>query len=192
MGGGEATGIPSLPIALAIFGSRNWWNTGWRSWWGSGCMDWHWGYEDLNDHDELRRDPLLAVLVDKDDARGEERRRAEDQGMALAGKSTLHRMELDAKQKGERERYKKIISTTRPSIGSWSAFFCKPTGPPRPRSFWMDSTDIPLHGEQEDRFFHGYYGQYCYLLLYIFCGEFVLCARLRPSNIDGAQGSWRN
>jgi hypothetical protein len=52
----------------------------------------------------------------------------------------------------------------------------------------VDSTDIPLHGEQEDRFFHGYYGQYCYLPLYIVCGEYVLCARLRPSNIDGAQG----
>ena len=67
------------------------------------------GYEDLNDHDELRRDPLLAVLVDKNDPCGEQRRRVEDQGMALAGKSTLNRMELGGKQKDERERYKKII-----------------------------------------------------------------------------------
>src|SRR5271165_3611014 len=67
------------------------------------------GYEDLNDHEELRRDPLLAVLVDKHDPSGEDRRRARDQGMALAGKSTLNRMELGAKQKGEKERYKKIV-----------------------------------------------------------------------------------
>ena len=53
----------------------------------------------------------------------------------------------------------------------------------------LDSTDIPLHGEQEERFFHGYYGHYCYLPLYIVCGEYVMCARLRPSNIDGAKGS---
>jgi hypothetical protein len=53
----------------------------------------------------------------------------------------------------------------------------------------LDATDDPLHGKQEGRFFHGYYGHYCYLPLYIFCGEFLLCARLRPSNIDGAKGS---
>ena len=147
------------------------------------------GYEDLNDHDELRRDPLLAVLVDKDDPGGEDRRRAEDQGMALAGKSTLNRMELGAKQKGERERYKKIILDDEAVDRLLVDIFLQAhRSAPAEIVLDVDSTDIPLHGEQEDRFFHGYYGHYCYLPLYIVCGEYVLCARLRPSNIDGAQG----
>lgn len=147
------------------------------------------GYEDLNDHDDLRRDPLLAVLVDKSDPCGEQRRRAEDQGKGLAGKSTLNRMELGGKQKGERERYKKIIlddaGVDRLLV---DIFLQAHRSAPAEIVLDVDSTDIPLHGEQEDRFFHGYYGHYCYLPLYIVCGEYVLCAHLRPSNIDGAQG----
>jgi hypothetical protein len=147
------------------------------------------GYEDLNDHDDLRRDPLLAVLVDKSDPCGEQRRRAEDQGKALAGKSTLNRMELGGKQKGARERYKKIIvddaAVDRLLV---DLFLQAHRSAPAEIVLDVDSTDIPLHGEQEDRFFHGYYGHYCYLPLYVVCGEYVLCARLRPSNIDGAQG----
>jgi len=147
------------------------------------------GYEDLNDHDELRRDPLLAVLVDKHDPSGEDRRRARDQGMALAGKSTLNRMELGAKQKGEKERYKKIVLHDQAVDRLLVDIFLQ-AHPQAPAEIVLDvdSTDIPLHGEQEDRFFHGYYGQYCYLPLYIVCEEYVLCARLRPSNIDGAKG----
>jgi Transposase DDE domain group 1 len=147
------------------------------------------GYEDLNDHDDLRRDPLLAVLVDKNDPCGEQRRRVEDQGLALAGKSTLNRMELGAKQKGERERYKKIILDDAAVDRLLVDIFLQ-AHPSAPAEIVLDvdSTDIPLHGEQEGRFFHGYFGQYCYLPLYIVCGEYVLCARLRPSNIDGAQG----
>jgi hypothetical protein len=147
------------------------------------------GYEDLNDHDELRRDPLLAVLVEKDDPRGEDRRRASDQGMALAGKSTLNRLELGAKQKGEKERYKKIILDEAAVDGLLVDLFLQ-AHPQAPAEIVLDvdSTDIPLHGEQEERFFHGYYGHYCYLPLYIVCGEHVLCARLRPSNLDAAQG----
>jgi hypothetical protein len=147
------------------------------------------GYEDLNDHEGLRYDPLLAVLVDKDDPLGQDRRRARDQGKALAGKSTLNRMELGAKQKGEKERYKKVIVDDAAVDRLWVDIFLQ-AHPQVPAEIVLDvdSTDIPLHGEQEERFFHGYYGQYCYLPLYIVCGEYVLCARLRPSNIDGAQG----
>jgi hypothetical protein len=147
------------------------------------------GYEDLNDHEALRYDPLLAVLVDKDDPTGQDRRRARDQGKALAGKSTLNRMELGAKQKGEKERYKKVIVDDAAVDRLWVDIFLQ-AHPQVPVEIVLDvdSTDIPLHGEQEERFFHGYYGQYCYLPLYIVCGEYVLCARLRPSNIDGAQG----
>ena len=148
------------------------------------------GYEDLNDHDELRRDPLLAVLVEKQDPSGEDRRRARDQGAALAGKSTLNRMELGAAKLGETERYKKIIldeaAVDRTLI---DIFLQAHREPPQEIVLDLDSTDIPLHGEQEERFFHGYYGHYCYLPLYIVCGQHVLCARLRPSNIDGAKGS---
>lgn len=147
------------------------------------------GYEDINDHDELRRDPLLAMLVDKPDPSGRDRRRAEDQGMALAGKSTLNRMELGATQKGEGERYKKIILDDAAVDRLLVDIFLQ-AHPQAPSEIVLDvdSTDIALHGEQEARFFHGYYGHYCYLPLYIVCGEYVLCARLRPSNIDAAQG----
>jgi hypothetical protein len=148
------------------------------------------GYEDLNDHEELRRDPLLAVLVEKEDLTGEDRRRRSDQGTALAGKSTLNRVELGAAKIGEKERYKKIIldegAVDRMLV---DIFLQAHSAAPKEIVLDLDSTDIPLHGEQEDRFFHGYYGHYCYLPLYIVCGEHVLCARLRPSNIDGAKGS---
>jgi hypothetical protein len=148
------------------------------------------GYEDLNDHEELRRDPLLAVLVGKQDLTGENRRRASDKGTALAGKSTLNRVELGAAKMGEEERYKKIIldegAVDRMLV---EIFLQAHSEAPKEIVLDLDSTDIPLHGEQEDRFFHGYYGHYCYLPLYIVCGEYVLCARLRPSNIDGAKGS---
>jgi hypothetical protein len=148
------------------------------------------GYEDLNDHEELRRDPLLAVLVEKEDLTGENRRRRSDQGTALAGKSTLNRVELGAAKIGEKERYKKIIldegAVDRMLV---DIFLQAYSAAPKEMVLDLDSTDIPLHGEQEDRFFHGYYGHYCYLPLYIVCGEHVLCARLRPSNIDGAKGS---
>jgi hypothetical protein len=148
------------------------------------------GYEDLNDHDELRRDPLLAVLVEKQDLSGENRRRVSDQGTALAGKSTLNRMELGAAEWGKKERYKKVILDEAAVDRTLVDIFLQAHGEPlKEMVLDLDSTDIPLHGEQEERFFHGYYGHYCYLPLYIVCGEYVLCARLRPSNIDGAKGS---
>ena len=148
------------------------------------------GYEDLNDHEELRRDPLLAVLVEKEDLTGEQRRLVRDQGTALAGKSTLNRMELGAAKLGEKERYKKIILDEAAVDRTLVDIFLQAHDEaPKEIVLDLDSTDIPLHGKQEERFFHGYYGHYCYLPLYIVCSEFVLCARLRPSNIDGAKGS---
>jgi hypothetical protein len=148
------------------------------------------GYEDLNDHEELRRDPLLAVLVEKEDLTGKDRRRVRDQGTALAGKSTLNRMELGAAKLGEKERYKKIILDEAAVDRTLVDIFLQAHGEAAKEIVLdLDSTDIALHGEQEERFFHGYYGHYCYLPLYIVCGEYVLCARLRPSNIDGAKGS---
>jgi hypothetical protein len=148
------------------------------------------GYEDLNDHDELRRDPLLGVLVEKPDPTGESRVRERDQGKALAGKSTLNRLELTAAAVQEGERYKKIgldFAAVDRLLGE--IFLQAHDAPPKQIVLDLDSTDDPLHGNQEGRFFHGYYGHYCYLPLYIFCGEHLLCARLRPANIDGAAGS---
>jgi len=148
------------------------------------------GYEDLNDHDELRRDPLLAVLVDKADPTGEQRRRESDQGKALAGKSRLNRLELGGDKLEKQERYKKILlDTAAVDRLLVDVFLQAHSDPPAEIILDVDSTDVSLHGEQEERFFHGYYGHYCYLPLYIVCGEHVLCARLRPSNQDGAAGT---
>jgi Transposase DDE domain group 1 len=148
------------------------------------------GYEDLNDHDELRRDPLLGVLAGKADPSGESRARQRDQGKALAGKSTLNRLELTAAEVQEGERYKKIgldFAAVDRLLGE--IFLQAHDEPPKQIILDLDSTDDPLHGDQEGRFFHGYYGHYCYLPLYIFCGEHLLCARLRTADGDGAAGS---
>lgn len=148
------------------------------------------GYEDLNDHDHLREDPLLAVLAGKEDPTGASRCRARDEGRALAGKSTLNRLELTAAVVGEAERYKKICldegAVDRMLV---DVFVRSYRTPPEEIVLDLDATDDPLYGKQEGRFFHGYYGNYCYLPLYIFAGESLLCARLRVSNIDAAAGS---
>jgi len=147
------------------------------------------GYEDLNDHDQLRHDPLLAVLVEKEDPRGESRVRERDRGKALAGKSTLNRLELTGKGVSEEERYKKIAmdeaAVDRMLV---KVFLAAHREPPPEIVLDLDATDDPVHGNQEGRFFHGYYGHYCYLPLYIFSGDFLLGARLRPSNIDASAG----
>jgi len=148
------------------------------------------GYEDLNDHDELRSDPMLAVALAKDDVKGQQRRRAQDRGKALAGKSTLNRLELTGAEVREGERYKKIrmdFAAVDRLLGE--IFIQAHEAPPKQIILDLDSTDDPLHGNQEGRFFHGYYGHYCYLPLYIFCGEHLLGARLRTADGDGAAGS---
>jgi len=147
------------------------------------------GYEDLNDHDELRQDPLLGVLAEKEDPTGKSRVRQRDEGKALAGKSTLNRLELTAEAVSEKERYKKIaLDAAAADRMLVKVFLQAHRQAPAEIVLDLDATDDPLHGEQEGRFFHGYYGHYCYLPLYIFCGEFLLCARLRPSNIDASSG----
>lgn len=149
------------------------------------------GYEDLNDHDDLRRDPLFAVLVGKEDPEGEKRVRERDRGKASAGKSTLNRLELTpAKPTVAELRYKKIIMKQEEIDWLFVDVFLQAHGEaPEEIVLDVDATDDPLHGNQEGRFFHGYYMNYCYLPLYIFCGEFLLCARLRPSNIDASEGT---
>jgi len=148
------------------------------------------GYEDLNDHDQLRHDPLLAVLVGKPDPTGVARRRQRDRGRALAGKSTLNRWELTPVGARAASRYKKIVA----DHGQLADFFVDVflqlhPQPPQRIVLDLDATDDPVHGHQLGRFFHGYYKCYCYLPLYIFCGEHLLCAKLRPADIDAAAGS---
>jgi hypothetical protein len=148
------------------------------------------GYEDLNDHDRLRFDPLLAVLVDKKDPDGSQRPRQRDRGKALAGKSTLNRLELTPVRANADSRYKKIAAR----LGAIEdflvdAFVQQHVLPLERLVLDLDSTDSVLHGHQLGRFFHGYYDEYCYLPLYIFCGDHPLCARLRPSNIDASAGA---
>ena len=138
------------------------------------------GYEDLNDHEELRKDPLLAVLVEKSDLARER----------LAGKSTLNRLELTPATATAKARYKKIVADHAAVDRLFvDVFLAAHPEAPQQIILDLDATDDPLHGNQEGRFFHGYYGHYCYLPLYIFCGEFLLGARLRPSNIDASAGS---
>ena len=145
------------------------------------------GYEDLNDHDWLRRDPLLAAVVGEVDVTGVQRRRPTDRGCALAGKSTLNRLELST---ASTDRYKKILADPARMDDLFLSLFVESfTEAPQSLVLDIDSTDDPVHGQQEGRFFHGYYDNYCYLPLYIFCGEQLLCARLRPADQDGAAGS---
>jgi Transposase DDE domain group 1 len=137
------------------------------------------GYEDLNDHEELRRDPLLALLAGK--------RELEE---PLAGKSTLNRLELTPSGAAHRERYHKITYSAEAIDALLVEIFLEAHAQsPHQIVLDLDATDTPLHGQQEARFFHGYYDHYCYLPLYIFCGEHLLCARLRPSNQDASAGS---
>ncbi|MGD2108540.1 MAG: IS1380 family transposase [Phycisphaerae bacterium] len=148
------------------------------------------GYEDLNDHDDLRHDPLLAVLAGKRDPLGQSRGRERDRGKALAGKSTLNRLELTPVKANAESRYKKITVDRAAVQRLFTDLFLQShRRVPKRIVLDLDATDDPIHGHQSGRFFHGYYRNYCYLPLYIFCGEHLLCARLRPSNIDASAGS---
>jgi hypothetical protein len=138
------------------------------------------GYEDLNDHDELRHDPMLAVLSGKLAARRED-------CAPVAGKSTLNRLELS---RLEPTRYHKISHNPMAIKRLFVDLFLEAQErAPNEIILDLDATDDPVHGEQEGRFFHGYYDCYCYLPLYVFCGRHLLAAKLRRANIDAAAGS---
>ena len=138
------------------------------------------GYEDLIDHDQLRHDPVMAILAGKLEARRED-------CAPVAGKSTLNRLELS---RPEPTRYHKIshdgamIETL--LVDLFLEAHCRP---PKQIVLDVDATDDPLHGHQEGRFFHGYYDGYCYLPLYVFCGRHLLAAKLRKADIDASAGA---
>ena len=148
------------------------------------------GYEDLNDHDHLRSDPLLAMLSGKADVEGQQRRRPQDRGKAGAGKSTLNRLELTLADADEKSAYKKIVLDTQ-AVDEVLVDLYIQRQPRQPERIVvdLDATDDRLHGNQQGRFYHGYYRSYCYLPLYIFIGEHLVCARLRESHQDAAAGS---
>ena len=138
------------------------------------------GHEDLSDHDDLRHDPVMAVLAGKLAA-------SRADCAPLAGKSTLNRLELS---KAEPTRYARIAADT-PAIERLfvDLFLDAHTKAPSQITLDVDATDDPLHGHQEGRFFHGYYDCYCYLPLYVFCGRHLLAAKLRRSDIDASAGT---
>ena len=148
------------------------------------------GYEDLNDHGALRQDALLALLVGTPDPTGSQRVRSRDRGVPLASASTLNRLELGRPETARASRYHRIVADPAALDALLVDLFAEAHAVP-PEEIWLDldATDDPLHGHQEGRFFHGYYRTYCYLPLYIFCGEHLLCARLRPANLDASAGS---
>jgi len=139
------------------------------------------GYEDLNDHEQLRHDPAFAALLGKLEA-------GRSDCAALAGKSTLNRLELHAREGSD--RYHKIRPRSQDIEQLFVELFLQAHAQvPEQIVLDLDATDDPLHGHQEGRFFHGYYDGYCYLPLYIFCGEHLLSAKLRTADIDGAAGA---
>jgi hypothetical protein len=133
------------------------------------------GYEDINDHEQLRKDPVFGILAGR-----------EALEEPLAGKSTLNRMELGT---GVTDRYKKI-TYWKDAIDELMVKVFIESHPSAPGEIVLDvdTTDLPLHGKQEGRFFHGYYDNYCYLPLYVFCGDHVLCSRLREADHDASFG----
>lgn len=139
------------------------------------------GYEDVNDHDELRHDPVLAATLGRLWSR-------RSRCAALAGKSTLNRLEHAPVSDGE--RYHRIGHVPEAIEALLVDVFMEAHArPPEEIVLDLDATDNPIHGEQEGRFFHGYYGGYCYLPLYVFCSRHLLASKLRRSNIDGSAGA---
>ena len=138
------------------------------------------GYEDVNDHEDLRLDPLLAALCGK----------AEPKRKPLAAPSTLHRLELSHPDLAAEDRYRRIgLDTEAVDELLIDLFVEAHEEPPAEIVLDLDATDDPIHGKQQGRFFHGYYDCYCYLPLYVFAGDHLLCARLRKADRDGAAGS---
>ncbi len=132
---------------------------------------------------------MLALLAGKDDLTGERRRRKRDRGRPLASASALNRLELSRPDTAPLDRYRKIAA----DFAKMDALLCDlfieaQQRPPRRIVLDLDATDDPLHGKQEGRFFHGYYRSYCYLPLYVFCGEHLLLCRLKGASRDPGAG----
>jgi hypothetical protein len=148
------------------------------------------GYEDLNDHDRLRADALIAACVGKQDPEGQERRRPADQGMSMAGKSTLNRLELSKAGADSDSPYCKIVADL-DGIADLlvDLFLDAHAQPPTEITLDIDPTNLELFGDQLGRHFQKHYDGYCYLPQYVFCGEFLLAAQLRPGDVGAMSGA---
>lgn len=143
------------------------------------------GYEDLNDHEELRHDPMFALVLGKTIG-------LENEPAILAGKSTLNRLEHcpENVEQGADSRYHKVRHCSSEIESLFVKIFLESySKEPREILLDLDVTDDLVHGNQEQVFFNTYYGGYCYAPLYIFCGKHLLGAKLRPSNVDPAEGA---
>jgi hypothetical protein len=148
------------------------------------------GYEDLNDHDALSKDPLFATALRKQDINGKNRKNKRFKGQALASRSSLNRLELTRPNKNKKERYHNISADFEKIEKLPTKIFLENIEPNLKEIIIdFDATDNIIHGEQEHRFYHGYYNNYCYLPLYAFCGNDLLLAKLRKSNIDASKGT---
>ena len=148
------------------------------------------GYEDVNDHDTLRADSLLALALGRADVTGQSRARERDRGCPLAGSSTLNRLELGTPEQAGKDRYKRIVADADGLDALLVDVFVEQQGEaPAEIVLDVDATDDRLHGRQEGRYFHGYYDCYCYLPIYVTCGRHILCGRLRESSMDPAAGA---
>lgn len=147
------------------------------------------GYEDLADHAELSRDPLLATAIGKVDPEGQ-RRKSKDRGRGMASPSTLGRVERTKEDADADSRYEKVLCDFDKLRELFVGLFIERfERPPARLILDLDPSDIELHGQQEQRFYHGYYREHCYLPMYLFCGEVPIAVQLRPSNIDGSVGA---
>ncbi len=150
------------------------------------CLD----CEDLNDHHRLRDDPILCLAVGCEDIEGVERVRDRDKGHPLASSKTLNRLELSVEETADEDRYKRMAPNMKKLHKEVTEFFLESYEEPPERIILdLDATDYELHGNQEGKFYHGYYRKYCYLPLYITCGEHIVVSLLRPSNIDASKGA---
>jgi hypothetical protein len=148
------------------------------------------GYEDLNDHDRLRADALIAACVGKQDLEGQERRREADRGMPMAGKSTLNRLELSKVGADPDSPYCKIVADLDGMAHLLVDLFLDAHDqPPAEITLDIDPTDLGLFGQQLGRHFQKHYDGYCYLPQYVFCGEFLLAAQLRPGDVGAMSGA---
>ena len=150
------------------------------------------GYEDLNDHDRLRADALIAACVGKQDMEGQERRRQADRGMPMAGKSTLNRLELSKVGDDADSPYCKIVADLNGMADLLVDLFLDAHDqPPAEITLDIDPTDLELFGDQLGRHFQKHYDGYCYLPQYVFCGQFLLAAQLRPGDVGAMSGAMK-
>ena len=148
------------------------------------------GYEDLNDHDRLRADSLIAACVGKEDVEGQQRRREADRGMPMAGKSTLNRLELAKAGADADSPYCKIVADLDDMANLLVDLLLDTHSEPLEEiTLDIDPTDLGLFGDQLGRHFQQHYDGYCYLPLYVFCGEFLLAAQLRPGDVGAMSGA---